>query len=51
MAHHISSGHEPPPFCATCQTLVASGGDGIDGCNCLDRATLQNPRAHRFVSA
>jgi hypothetical protein len=51
MRHHTHSGHEPPPFCAACQCMVDSGGDGPDGCRCVDNATLQNPHTHRFVSA
>lgn len=51
MAHHIDTGHEPPPFCAACSCMVDSGGDGPDGCACLGEATLQNPHQHRFAPA
>lgn len=51
MSHHLHSGHEPPPFCVACHSLVASGGGGPDGCGCPDGAHLQNPRLHRFEPA
>lgn len=48
MRHHFATGHEPPPFCAACQSMVDTGGAGQDGCSCEDGATLQNPKQHRF---